>query len=278
MPFQRGSSVHRRVEAGEGAGRRLVEAEAGHAGLPRGPQVRVGIPVDALVDVAQVGHEVGRVGRVDRLDPAEADERAPPSSRSGRRCPSRCPGPPASGGWIVPKNVVVVVDGLDVVDLRAVLRRELLEGGALRRVALVLVDVERPVGEVEDVAGRRLRGRGRRGRVARRGRRLGEGAASAPRTGPACRRPRGTPRRRPGPSPWSIVRRVILRPRIGSCSDICSSWGAARRGRRIIPRRSSPPADGATANEWSGDQAAGRRRPADRGTRGGSARRSARRR
>ena len=81
-----------RLEAGELAGDGAVVAETGHAGLPRSVVVVGRIEVDALVDVLHVGDLVRHVGEVERLGPAQADQPRRPSSRSGRRCPSRCPG------------------------------------------------------------------------------------------------------------------------------------------------------------------------------------------
>ncbi len=185
---------------GQLAGDLLVVAQAGHAGLPRGVVLVVRVEVRADVGILEVVDIVRDDRLVELLEPAQANE--PGGHPLGQR--DQVPARVLAGlerRLDRAEELLVVVDHLGVVDLGAVLRRELLEACVLGGVVVVGVDVQRPVGEVEDVGGGGLlggrgdgRGAARGGRRRSRGRRRrgggrGAGAAGAAR-GQECAHPR----------------------------------------------------------------------------------------
>ena len=171
----------------------------------------VRVEVDALVDVlAGWPTKFGMFAvSIVSTQPSRMSRAAIQSVRTTRSQPVSWPA--SSGGLDRAEELVVVVDRLLVVDLDPVLRRELLERRVLGRVVLVVVDVERPVGEVE-----RRRRAGRSAAARRRGARTAPsvGAADAAAVGLARRRPvvpqaarnAATPARA---EPWRKRRRVI---------------------------------------------------------------------
>ena len=248
------------VERGQVAGHRLVEAEAGHARLPRRGEVRV--RVERATDVAaRAGSRGSSACWPVSMVSSQPSRTSRATIQSVRTTMSQPVGRPASSGPARSRRRSSRCrrSSSRVVDLDAGLGRELLEG-RVRVSSSVDVDVADPVGEVERAARRsaaRSVGAGGRARRSRGRRAPGVAAVAGCRaSAPACRRRRGRPRSRPRADPCRKRRRVrsACDARLGRRSSVSPLGHAAATStvRVAAARIGGGSAPASTTKQWSG--------------------------